>query len=185
MPVQQMKNLSHPENWKLKANYPYPTVQIDGCPSKQYDRVVSYWFRRGSEQFDKLGKVIGIFNHRLISYVTYAMNFKLLFQALSYINSYNLAKVEATQRLPAGNIRSAAQVGVFPSPDSNQNFEAKIQGGEKGFIQQFPWIASLHARKAHQCTGSLFSNQWILTAGHCRKASEYPRKVSRHFLKYI
>ena len=58
MPVQQMKNLSHPENWKLKANYPYPTVQIDGCPSKQYDRVVSYWFRRGSEQFDKLGKVI-------------------------------------------------------------------------------------------------------------------------------
>lgn len=57
MPVQQMKNLTHPKNWKLKANYPYPSVQIDGCPSKQYDRVVSYWFRRGSEQFDKLGLV--------------------------------------------------------------------------------------------------------------------------------
>ena len=51
------KNLTHPTNWKLKVNYPYPTVQIDGCPSKQYDRVVSYWFRRGDEQFDKLGRV--------------------------------------------------------------------------------------------------------------------------------
>merc|ERR1711990_301831 len=111
-------------------------VQADGCPSKQYDRVVSYWFRRGDEQFDKL--------------------------------------VEASQRLPAGNIRSAAQVGVFPSPDQKENFESRIEGGEKGFIQQFPWIASLHVRKAHQCTGSLFSNQWILTAGHCRKASKTP-----------
>ena len=91
---------------------------------------------------------------------------------------YNLKQVEASQRLPAGNIRSAAQVGVFPSPDQKENFESRIEGGEKGFIQQFPWIASLHVRKAHQCTGSLFSNQWILTAGHCRKASKTPRKVS-------
>ena len=51
------KNLTHPTNWKLKVNYPYPSVQVDGCPSKQYDRVVSYWFRRGDEQFDKLGRV--------------------------------------------------------------------------------------------------------------------------------
>ena len=91
---------------------------------------------------------------------------------------YNLKQVEASQRLPAGNIRSAAQVGVFPSPDQKENFKSRIEGGEKGFIQQFPWIASLHVRKAHQCTGSLFSNQWILTAGHCRKASKTPRKVS-------
>ena len=58
MPFQQIeKNLTHPTNWKLKVNYPYPSVQVDGCPSKQYDRVVSYWFRRGDEQFDKLGRV--------------------------------------------------------------------------------------------------------------------------------
>ena len=58
VPFQQIeKNLTHPTNWKLKVNYPYPSVQVDGCPSKQYDRVVSYWFRRGDEQFDKLGRV--------------------------------------------------------------------------------------------------------------------------------
>ena len=62
-----------------------------------------------------------------------------------------------------------------------QTFQSKIVGGEKATIEEFPWLALLaittkasdgkmeffHEYPHYRCGGSLISDEWVLTAGHC------------------
>ncbi|XP_041618337.1 putative serine protease 42 [Vulpes lagopus] len=44
---------------------------------------------------------------------------------------------------------------------------AKILGGEVAGEGKWPWQVSLRINQKHVCGGSLITQQWVLTAGHC------------------
>ncbi|KAL3284554.1 hypothetical protein HHI36_018711 [Cryptolaemus montrouzieri] len=43
----------------------------------------------------------------------------------------------------------------------------KIVGGKNAEKSEFPWLVSITRRGGHFCGGSLISNRFVLTAGHC------------------
>ncbi|XP_044269223.1 trypsin-1-like [Tribolium madens] len=45
--------------------------------------------------------------------------------------------------------------------------EGKIVGGTTADKGEFPWLVSITRRGGHFCGGTLISNRFILTAGHC------------------
>uniref|UniRef100_A0A8C8WHU2 Peptidase S1 domain-containing protein n=1 Tax=Panthera leo TaxID=9689 RepID=A0A8C8WHU2_PANLE len=44
---------------------------------------------------------------------------------------------------------------------------AKILGGQEAEDGKWPWQVSVRIRGKHVCGGSLITQQWVLTAGHC------------------
>lgn len=51
------------------------------------------------------------------------------------------------------------------------SFDARIVGGKKAFLGQFPYQVAVYLLEADNktfiCGGSIIDNNWILTAGHC------------------
>ncbi|XP_063911439.1 trypsin-1-like [Zophobas morio] len=45
--------------------------------------------------------------------------------------------------------------------------EGKIVGGDTADRGEFPWLVSITRRGGHFCGGTVISNRFILTAGHC------------------
>ncbi|XP_069046320.1 enteropeptidase-like [Lepisosteus oculatus] len=45
--------------------------------------------------------------------------------------------------------------------------EWKVVGGNNSEEGAWPWIVSLHFRGRHICGGTLISEDWVVTAGHC------------------
>lgn len=43
----------------------------------------------------------------------------------------------------------------------------KIVGGADAEKAEFPWLVSITRRGGHFCGGTLISNRFVLTAGHC------------------
>ena len=43
----------------------------------------------------------------------------------------------------------------------------KIVGGEEATPHQYPWMAALFIDDKWFCGGSLISDEWVMTAGHC------------------
>ncbi|XP_073757859.1 putative serine protease 42 [Callorhinus ursinus] len=44
---------------------------------------------------------------------------------------------------------------------------AKILGGKEAEEGKWPWQVSVRINEKHVCRGSLITQQWVLTAGHC------------------
>lgn len=44
---------------------------------------------------------------------------------------------------------------------------SRILGGIEASAGQYPWSVSVRVNGAHACGGSIISNTFILTAGHC------------------
>lgn len=54
------------------------------------------------------------------------------------------------------------------SPRNASLLEPRIAGGQRTRITEYPYLVSVQAFKlGHQCGGTLLSNYWVLTAGHC------------------
>ncbi|XP_045348614.1 putative serine protease 42 isoform X1 [Leopardus geoffroyi] len=53
-----------------------------------------------------------------------------------------------------------------PRPGCGQ-VNAKILGGQEAEDGKWPWQVSVRIRGKHVCGGSLITQQWVLTAGHC------------------
>ena len=64
--------------------------------------------------------------------------------------------------------------------------DGRIFGGDPADIEEYPWQASLHsAATGHQCGASLITTKWLLTAAHCKKASQNPADWKAFFgIKY-
>uniref|UniRef100_W5MTN6 Transmembrane serine protease 15 n=1 Tax=Lepisosteus oculatus TaxID=7918 RepID=W5MTN6_LEPOC len=48
-----------------------------------------------------------------------------------------------------------------------RKMEWKVVGGNNSEEGAWPWIVSLHFRGRHICGGTLISEDWVVTAGHC------------------
>ncbi|XP_046846328.1 trypsin-like [Xenia sp. Carnegie-2017] len=53
--------------------------------------------------------------------------------------------------------------------------KAKIVGGQNAFPGEWPWQVTLMDEKGIFCGGSLVSNQYVITAAHCLKTSNWSR----------
>lgn len=55
--------------------------------------------------------------------------------------------------------------------DAFSSFDARIVGGQKASLGQFPYQVVVYVIDADNntfiCGGSIIDNNWILTAGHC------------------
>ena len=78
--------------------------------------------------------------------------------------SYN--KCPTTPTLPPG---SCGQKGPGLSDI------AKIVGGQNARPGEWPWQVALVKKNFLTCGGALVSNQYIITAAHCVKASDWSR----------
>ncbi|ESO97946.1 hypothetical protein LOTGIDRAFT_104147 [Lottia gigantea] len=45
--------------------------------------------------------------------------------------------------------------------------QAFIVGGSQSAIGEWPWMVAVMSGDKHRCGGTIISDQWILTAGHC------------------
>ncbi|XP_053687212.1 chymotrypsin-1-like [Sabethes cyaneus] len=49
------------------------------------------------------------------------------------------------------------------------NISSRIFDGLDASIEDFPFIISLRRNNSHSCGGSILTNNWMMTAGHCFK----------------
>lgn len=70
--------------------------------------------------------------------------------------------------------RTKCRCGIprrFKSRESGM--EQRIIGGEETSLREFPWLVAIHRDEDNKnnnrvdCTGSLISDRWIITAAHC------------------
>ena len=60
----------------------------------------------------------------------------------------------------------------------------KIVGGEEAAPHQYPWMAGLFVDSAWFCGGTLISDQWVMTAGHCADGASHAKVVlGSHFIR--
>ncbi|XP_069679948.1 trypsin-7-like [Periplaneta americana] len=48
-----------------------------------------------------------------------------------------------------------------------RHFDGRIVGGTPTDISNYPYQVSMQVLESHYCGGSIISNNWVLTAGHC------------------
>ncbi|XP_043794770.1 trypsin-1-like [Apis laboriosa] len=71
--------------------------------------------------------------------------------------------------------------------------ETRIVGGNEARQGQYPWQVSLQwgwlSATSHFCGGSILSDRWIITAGHCARAipsyGDFIVKAGKHDLKVV
>ncbi|KAI5945322.1 Ovochymase-2 [Manis javanica] len=56
---------------------------------------------------------------------------------------------------------------VKAQPWSYFNLLSYIVGGSQVEKGSYPWQVSLKQREKHICGGTIFSQQWVITAAHC------------------
>ncbi|KAJ6653977.1 hypothetical protein lerEdw1_007609 [Lerista edwardsae] len=86
--------------------------------------------------------------------------------------------IEATwqirKRCPSGRI-----VALKCSECGTHSKALQVAEGKPNALVHWPWQVSLSANAQHQCTGSLLSPEWILTAAHCvQKLLQLPHWVA-------
>ncbi|KAF4533005.1 hypothetical protein B566_EDAN000694 [Ephemera danica] len=66
------------------------------------------------------------------------------------------------------SVATAALAGTFKTPLELYPTGGKIVGGSPAAENEIPWQVSIQStRSSVYCGGSIISNTWILTAGHC------------------
>ncbi|CAG9806988.1 unnamed protein product [Chironomus riparius] len=70
------------------------------------------------------------------------------------------------------NPKKPTNVNLPEPPNCGIYFSDNIVGGQKTYIDEYPWFALIEyssgdRKKGHYCGGSLISKQFVLTAAHC------------------
>ena len=90
-------------------------------------------------------------------------------------------RVDADDSNPAGTQKTGRSLGIALAPPIRENIVGRIVGGEMSSIKSYPWQVSLHTGYQHQCGGSVLNKHWVLSAAHCKKASQYPAEWHAFF----
>ncbi|CAG5085951.1 Oidioi.mRNA.OKI2018_I69.PAR.g11060.t1.cds [Oikopleura dioica] len=92
----------------------------------------------------------------------------------------NGGRLEKSLNITETRKKSSGQDRLWVSQDG------RIFGGDPAEIEDYPWQVSMHsAATGHQCGASLITTRWLLTAAHCRKASDDPADWKAFFgIKY-
>lgn len=68
-------------------------------------------------------------------------------------------------------VGSIALILFFLSSDCGETnpdvMKAYVAGGDISTVGQWPWVVSLSYLGRPFCSGTLISNEWVVTAGHC------------------
>lgn len=92
-------------------------------------------------------------------------------------------RVDATGENPSGTQKTGRSLNQSSAlaPPIRENIVGRIVGGEMSSITSYPWQVSLHTGYQHQCGGSVLNKHWVLSAAHCKKASQYPAEWHAFF----
>lgn len=52
--------------------------------------------------------------------------------------------------------------------------QARIVGGGRTNVREFPWVVSLQVQGTHVCGGSIILDKWVVTAAHCTNVYDLP-----------
>ncbi|XP_008553594.2 uncharacterized protein LOC103575539 [Microplitis demolitor] len=80
-----------------------------------------------------------------------------------------------------GNTSINSRSSLLPSV-CGRDLSVRIVGGERAFLDEFPWMVLLEYQKPNgrttACGGVLISNRYVLTAAHCIKGKDLPKTWS-------
>lgn len=90
---------------------------------------------------------------------------------------YSLTKLIVTAILLVATVLGSAESNIFDEQEIRLDRTDRIVGGDEAAPGQFPYIASLRLYLiswSQWCGGSIITNRFILTAGHCRLRKKIP-----------
>nr|XP_019571743.1 PREDICTED: transmembrane protease serine 4 [Rhinolophus sinicus] len=74
---------------------------------------------------------------------------------------------ELQVRNPSGPCLSGTLVSLHCLTCGESLKAPRVVGGQKAFVDSWPWQVSIQYNKQHICGGSILDPHWILTAAHC------------------
>uniref|UniRef100_A0A8C3THD4 Transmembrane protease serine n=2 Tax=Chelydra serpentina TaxID=8475 RepID=A0A8C3THD4_CHESE len=80
---------------------------------------------------------------------------------------------------PAKSVLSLIDCGIRRS--KSLSYTDRITGGMSAQDGEWPWQASLQLSGIHRCGATLISDTWLVTAAHCFKGQQNPRRWTASF----
>lgn len=87
---------------------------------------------------------------------------------LEFIGGSNTTESNAENEFDVvDNITEQPTNTTVDDDQAEADTDERIFGGQQTSIERVPWQVSLRQNNEHRCGGSIISNNFVITAGHC------------------